>query len=196
MSEVEEIHTTPAAPPLIVYAEDHDDTREYVAVFLRSEGFRVETTRDAEELIDTVNRLCEARDCPDLIISDVSFFNAEPRSTPKLTGIGAAYQIHKKFPNLPILFLTAYDNTLTRQTAGEAVGVSQAAAPVISKTAHPSELVSRVKDALRLTAHRYEGEDRRRYAVNRSGYYRRRTDRRVEMPQTVRDVLIEVKGAS
>jgi CheY-like chemotaxis protein len=189
-----EIHMTPAAPPLIVYAEDDADTREIIAILLRREGFRVETTTDAEGLIDTVNRLCESDDCPDLILSDVNFFNSEPRTAPKLTGIGAAFQIHRKFPNLPILFLTAHADPLTRQNAREAVGQTDGAAPVIAKPAFPGEIVSRVRDALRLTACRYEGEDRRRYRVNRSGQFRRRTDRRVEVSSTVSEVLSEVKG--
>lgn len=173
-----------AAPPLIVYAEDDDSTRELVRVIFERAGFRVETTEDAETLIETVNRLCEADDCPDVIVSDVNFFNSAPRSGVKLTGIGAASKIHSKFPNLPILFLTAYGDRATRQNAKEASN-----SEVLSKPFDPSELVERVRFALRFRVSNYEGRERRRTSINRTGYHRRRTDQRIEIPRVVADAI-------
>jgi CheY-like chemotaxis protein len=186
----EEIHAS-VAPPLIVYAEDDDETRELVRLIFDREGFRVETAASAEGLIETVNRLCEAGDCPDVILSDVNFFNAAPRSGVKLTGIGAASQIHTKFPNLPILFLTAYGDLATRQNARDASN-----SELLAKPFDPRELVERVLVALALQAPHYEGRERRRNSINRTGLHRRKTDTRIEIPHVVAEALRAQEAAS
>lgn len=182
---------TNTAAPLIVYAEDHDSTREMVETIFRREGFRVVTAPDAERLIETVNRLCEEGNCPDLILSDVNFFDSAPRSGVKLTGIGAAFKIHEKFPDLPILFLTAYNDRTTRENAQEASN-----SEVMSKPFIPDELVSRVRDTLRFRVSDFEGAERRRRSINATGHARRKTDVRVEMSGTVAEVLQQVKGSA
>lgn len=175
------------APPLIVYAEDDDDTRELVRALFVSEGFRVVTSEDAEGLIDAVNRLCELGECPDIILSDVNFFNNSPRSGVKLTGIGAASKINEKFPNLPILFLTAYDDRATRANA-----LAASNSDLISKPFDPSELVERVRLALHFGRRvGYEGRERRRNSINRTGFNRRKSDRPIELPR----VVIEAQAA-
>lgn len=185
------------AAPLIVYAEDDDDTRDLVRRLFEREGFRVETAATAEGLIETVNRLCNAEDCPDLILTDVNFFNPTSYGAPKLTGIGAAYKINLKFPNLPILFLTAHDDRTTKQNAREASG-----SEVLSKPFVPAELVARVRLSLQFGARRYEGTERRRHGINRTNFKRRATDRPIEIPRVVSEAVtaraeaLHAKGAA
>jgi DNA-binding response OmpR family regulator len=181
-------------PPLIIYAEVHEETRELVQIIFEREGFRVITTPDAETLIEEVNRLCVEDDCPDLILSDVNFFNAESSAAglPKLTGIGAAYKINRRFPNLPILFLTAHDDRETKRNAREASD-----SDVLSKPFSPAELVSRVRDALRFQFKALDPDDRRKGRINSSGFSRRSTDRPIEVPRVVseaRAAAVEGKG--
>lgn len=175
---------TTAAPPLIVYADDDEETRGLVRVIFEQAGFRVELAESGEGLIDTVNRLCESDDCPDVIVSDVNFFKAAPRSEVKLTGIGAAFQIHTKFPNLPILFLTGYADRATKDNARAASN-----SEVLSKPFVPAELVGRVRDALRFRVIGWEGVERRRNSINSTGNARRKTDRRIELPRVVAEAL-------
>lgn len=179
-----------AAPPLIIYADDDEETRELVRVTFAREGFRVELAESGEGLIDTVNRLCESNDCPDAIVSDVNFFKAAPRSEVKLTGIGAAFQINRKFPNLPILFLTGYADRATRVNARAASN-----SEVLSKPFVPAELVGRVRDALRFRVASWEGVERRRNSINSTPNRRRRTDRRIELPRVVSEALSFAGGS-
>lgn len=189
MRSESDIHAS-APPPLIVYAEDDETTRELVRVVFEREGYRVETVETAEALIDAVNRLCDAGECPDLILSDVNFFRAAPRSEVKLTGIGAASKIHARFPNLPILFLTGYSDRATRQNAREASNSDLIPKPFVAR-----ELVERVQVALSLQTPAYDGEERRWRSVNRSGLCRRKTDRRVEIPVVVAEAKEAAKAA-
>jgi two-component system chemotaxis response regulator CheY len=179
-----------AAPPLIVYADDDAETRELVRVIFEQAGFRVELAESGEGLIDTVNRLCESDDCPDAIVSDVNFFKAAPRSGVKLTGIGAAFQINLKFPNLPILFLTGYADRGTRANARAASN-----SEVLSKPFVPAELVGRVRDALRFRVKAWQGVERRRNSINSTGNARRRTDRRIELPRVVSEAMSFAGGS-
>jgi CheY-like chemotaxis protein len=181
---------TAAAPPLIVYADDDEETRELVRVIFERAGFRVESAESAEGLIDTVNRLCEADDCPAVIVSDVNFFKAAPRSEVKLTGIGAAFQIHLKFPNLPILFLTGYADRGTRANARAASN-----SEVLSKPFVPAELVGRVRDALRFRVSKWEGVERRRNSINSTPHARRISDRRIELPRVVAEAMSGAGGS-
>lgn len=190
MSRQIQTKKTAAAPPLIVYADDDGETRELVRVTLAREGFRVELAESGEGLIDTVNRLCEEGDCPDAIVSDVNFFKAAPRSQVKLTGIGAAFQIHLKFPNLPILFLTGYADRATINNARAASN-----SEVIEKPFVPAELVGRVRDALRFRVASWEGTERRRNSINSTPHHRRHTDRRIELPRVVSDALSAAGGS-
>lgn len=182
-------NSTVVRAPLILIADDAPDVLEVVSMSLRMNNFRVAAVASAEELINAVNELCEAGECPDMIISDVNFFDSRPRSAPKLTGFSAARAINERFPNLPILFLTAYANRLTRENAIDAGG-----AGVMSKPFIPSELVARVEDVLRYRVPKYEGRERRQDVVNLTGQARRRTDRRVMVSETVAKALTQAGG--
>lgn len=81
----------------ILIVEDNPDSREYLATFLRIEGYTIDTAVDGVEGIEHVksNR-------PDLIISDITM--------PNLTGIEMLIKLREipGFSNIPIFMVSAY----------------------------------------------------------------------------------------
>lgn len=164
--------------PLVVIAEDHEDTLHMLKFAFESNGFLVDLARTSLELLEVVDYRCsEDGQCPDAIVTDIQFLNDT------LSGIGAARTVRKEYPNIPVVFISAYVNSLIRE---EAMKVGDA---IIAKPLNPSVLVERVCYLIQLSVHRYSGPERRIRSINRSGQSRRATDHRLEVRPAIRDAI-------
>lgn len=112
----------------ILLAEDEDNIREVVELYLQKEGFTVFTAADGECALEL-----EAQYRPDLLILDVML--------PKLSGWEVCRRLSR---SAPVLFLTAKGSETDKMT-GFALGADD----YITKPFSPRELVARVKAVLR-----------------------------------------------
>jgi two-component system response regulator MprA len=90
--------TKSSEPPLILFADDHHDTRKMYADYFRLKGFRVADAADGVAAVELAKRLR-----PSLIVLDAQM--------PQLDGIAATRLLrrHQQLRETPILILTAYD---------------------------------------------------------------------------------------
>jgi CheY-like chemotaxis protein len=118
--------------PLVLFADDHDDTREMYAGFFRANGFR--TTEAANGLI-AVELAKQLR--PAFIVLDIRM--------PRLDGIAALKLIrrHEPLRTTPILVLTSFDFH-----EAEALGLGADATAVCTKPCTPDKLLSAIRTLL------------------------------------------------
>jgi len=177
-------------PPLVLIAEDHDDTLELMALSARMRGWEVHTAQSAEQMLDRINgRHCSGAKCYDAIISDVQFFgNGEGQF--QETGITAGHQIRKTYPNVPILYVTGFASALIRQQA------RKQGADVIPKPFDMRMVLDRAEAMMELagTQNSYAGDERRWRSINHTDFHRRVTDQPLRMPSVVHDAIQASKG--
>ena len=82
----------------ILVVEDYDDARELISLWLTGSGYRVLEARDGAEAVEVARR-----DCPDLVIMDISL--------PTLDGLTATQTIRQieKLCDVPIIACSAND---------------------------------------------------------------------------------------
>ena len=189
--------TTPLRerPYRVIFADDDADTLAMLEMMGRRKGWHVDTATSAEELLAKVEiafapKIGRTVDGYDIVVTDVSFFNG---ATPGISGIAAARQLERAYPNLPILFLSGYGGLLTRENVRS---LKSASYPenYMEKPVDPDNLIERIDYLIRFTASRYEGVERRRTSINRSGLHRRSTDVNLGVPRILRLVMNQ-KGA-
>lgn len=112
----------------ILIADDEDNIREVVQLYLKKEGFTVFAASDGEQALDI-----EVQECPDLLILDIML--------PKLSGWEICRNIERQ---VPVIFLTA-----KTAEADKITGFSLGADDYVTKPFSPRELVARVKAVLR-----------------------------------------------
>jgi DNA-binding response OmpR family regulator len=122
----------------IVIVEDETDIREMLVELLVSEGFRVTPAADG---IEGLNQIAKSE--PDLVILDLGL--------PKMSGESVCLELRKKYPQLPIIILTARDTSLD-----VIHGFQLGADDYIAKPFNMEELLARVKARLRSTNHEDE----------------------------------------
>jgi len=122
----------------IVIVEDETDIREMLAELLISEGFRASSAADGIEGLNLI-----AKSEPDLVILDLGL--------PKMSGESVCLELRKKYPQLPIIILTARDTSLD-----VIHGFQLGADDYIAKPFNMDELLARVKARLRSTNHEDE----------------------------------------
>lgn len=83
--------------PLVLVAEDHEDTRFLLKCLLTMRGFDVAEAGDGEEAVDAAQRLC-----PSLILMDVSL--------PRLDGVCAVRRMRELavLSRVPIIILSGH----------------------------------------------------------------------------------------
>lgn len=86
----------------ILIAEDDDEHRIALKLMLKLSKFDVIEARDGREAVDRVRR-----DRPDIVLMDLSL--------PGVDGLQATRELRRDavFQNLPIIFVTGYDNQET-----------------------------------------------------------------------------------
>ena len=95
--------------PLVMVAEDHDDTRLLLRTILERRGLAVVEAGDGEEAVDVA-----ARERPDLILMDGSL--------PRLDGISATRRLRglDSLSGVPIVFLSGHAEPQQQLAAREA----------------------------------------------------------------------------
>lgn len=115
----------------ILLIEDDKDLNKTVEIFLKSEGFDVECCFNGIEALSLLqNNLF------DLVITDIMM--------PNLDGFGLAEKIRKNSKQLPIIFMTAKDDKLSKQ-----LGFKLEIDDYITKPFDMDELIMRTKAILR-----------------------------------------------
>jgi CheY-like chemotaxis protein len=84
---------------LILVAEDDDAVRSILARSLRDYGYTVLEARDGAEALDVASKAAAP---PSLVIADVVM--------PRLSGQHLSAELHKRWPDLPMLFISGYTN--------------------------------------------------------------------------------------
>ncbi len=114
----------------ILIVDDEDDIRNVVALYLKRDGFSVETAGNGEEALNLF-----ARKPPNLIVLDLVM--------PKLGGLEVLRSLRAE-SNVPIILLTSRDEEVDR-----VLGLEMGADDYVTKPFSPRELVARVKAVLR-----------------------------------------------
>lgn len=170
--------------PLIIFADDDRDTTEILAVYARQRKWEVVTCATGRELLAQVKELCAEGCCPDMIVADVNYGDTLPG--PRMTGISAGREIRKRFPNIPILYLTGWDSTLIRKQAREEIGAEVQSKPVKDIDAFLDRLSYLMEYA---GTKYYAGPERRVESINHTRNRRRRTDVDLEVPRVINTAL-------
>jgi two-component system, OmpR family, response regulator ResD len=119
-----------AARQRILVVDDEPQICDVVELYLRREGFEVETANDGETALKAVEH-----NPPDLIVLDVMM--------PKVNGLEVTRLVHDRF-NIPIIILTSRGEE-TDRIAGLEIGADD----YVVKPFSPKELAVRVKAVLR-----------------------------------------------
>lgn len=153
--------------PCVLFADDNPDILRLLAVYAEGRGWRYQTARSAEEMLERINVHCAETDtCFDLVVGDLCY--QSPGRT--LDGLSALREIRKKFRDLPFIFLSAYMEALT-ETEAKRLG-----AYVQEKPIHPEAFFDRLQHIVDMTKGGYKGPERRRRALNLTDHMRRRED--------------------
>ncbi|MDQ4121444.1 MAG: response regulator [Acidobacteriota bacterium] len=105
--------------PLVLVAEDHEDSRLLLKTLLEMWGYRVAEAANGAEAISIAEQIC-----PDLILMDVSL--------PVVDGIAAARRIHDftNLARLPIVFTSGHAQTKLKEAALEKDAVDYLVKPI------------------------------------------------------------------
>ena len=115
----------------ILVVDDEPNIREVVELYLRREGFEVETAADGAEALVSVDRKQ-----PDLIVLDLML--------PVMGGLQLTRTLRDSHYDIPIIMLTA------KTEEGDRIsGFELGADDYVTKPFSPKELVARVKAVLR-----------------------------------------------
>ncbi len=115
----------------ILVVEDDLGVQKYLKELLLDNGFSVQTASDGVESLNSIARLE-----PDLVILDLGL--------PNMSGETVCLEIRKKYPDLPVVILTAKDST------NDIVeGLELGADDYMTKPFVADELLARIKARLR-----------------------------------------------
>ena len=123
----------PASSPTVLVVDDEPNIVELVRLYLRSEGYQVESARDGREALEKIGTLH-----PSLVVLDLMM--------PELDGWEVTRRLRETDSRTPIIMLTAKGDD-----ADKIVGLDMGADDYLAKPFNPRELVSRVKAVLRRT---------------------------------------------
>lgn len=103
----------PNAQPYIMVVEDFEDTRQMIALNLRSQGYEVVEAANGAEALEMAKRRC-----PDLVVMDLSL--------PVLDGFSAIYRMREMevLRDVPVIACSAHDANM-HLAAARAVGCDE-----------------------------------------------------------------------
>jgi DNA-binding response OmpR family regulator len=110
--------------------DDDEPLRRSLSLILQKENYRVEGAANAEEALDCL----QSREC-DLMFLDLSL--------PGMSGIELLTEVHKQFPHMPVLILTAH---AALESAIQAIRLG--ARDYLVKPAEPITIITRVAEVL------------------------------------------------
>lgn len=114
----------------ILLVDDEERVIELLSLYLKKEGFSVQTARDGQEALEKA-RLYP----PALVVLDLML--------PKLDGIEVCRRL-RQFSAVPVIMLTARDDDLDK-----ILGLEMGADDYVTKPFNPREVVARIKAILR-----------------------------------------------
>lgn len=122
----------PAAKPVVLLVEDHEDTRQMYAEFLQL-SFEIETAADAQTALRSLRRRR-----PDLVVTDMSL--------PGMDGFDliAALRAEPALADLPVICLSGFGGN-THEHRARAVGCDR----LLQKPCMPDALTDAIFDLLR-----------------------------------------------
>ncbi|WP_104432213.1 response regulator transcription factor [Kineococcus xinjiangensis] len=123
--------STPEARLLVV--DDEPSIRELLATSLRFAGFEVEAAKDGAEALHLAGR-----QRPDLVVLDVML--------PDMDGFTVTRKLRQRGADVPVLFLTARDDT-----ADKVAGLTAGGDDYVTKPFSLEEVVARIRAVLRRT---------------------------------------------
>jgi len=173
--------------PRILFVDDDVDSLYMFQIAAEHRGWHAEIATTGEAMLQRVNEACaQGGPCYDIIVTDVHFFTNDNEI--RMTGMAAGREVRDKFPNLPILFLTGYGGQMTRENV-DSIGN----AALLVKPIDTDVLMDRIDKLMTWPNTTYQGVERRRSSVNRSGYMRRATDKRLEVPAVLSRAMNSVR---
>jgi DNA-binding response OmpR family regulator len=123
----------PASAPTILVVDDEPNIVELARLYLRSEGYQVESARDGREALEKIAVIH-----PSLVVLDLMM--------PEIDGWEVTRRLRESDSRTPIIMLTAKGDD-----ADKIIGLDMGADDYLAKPFNPRELVSRVKAVLRRT---------------------------------------------
>lgn len=115
----------------ILIVEDDSGVQKYLKELLMENNYVVQTASDGIEALNSINKLQ-----PDMVILDLGL--------PNMTGEATCMEIRKKYPDLPVIILTAKNST-----TDIVQGLNLGADDYITKPFIADELIARIKARLR-----------------------------------------------
>ena len=115
----------------ILVVEDDGGLQKYLKELLVDNGYSVQTASDGIAALNTIEKLA-----PDLVILDLGL--------PNMSGESVVIDVRKKYPELPIIILTAKDSI-----SDIVQGLNMGADDYMTKPFIGSELLARIKARLR-----------------------------------------------
>src|SRR3990172_13192473 len=135
-----------AGPPLVLVADDDEHIVELVSMYLRREGYAVESAFDGDEALKKTRELH-----PDLLLLDIMM--------PGPDGLQICRALGRR-NDIPIILLTARTSDIDK-IAGLRLGADD----YVTKPFNPAELISRVSAVLRRTRTTARTPDQERVQV-------------------------------
>jgi signal transduction histidine kinase len=130
----------------LLIVDDRPDNLNILISYLEKYRFRIQVAKSGQEAIQRLENMYDRpeRRLPDLIIMDIMM--------PRMDGVKTCKMIKSKpeFEDIPVIFLTALNNTKDKLRGFEAGGVDY-----ITKPLHNQEVMARIKTHLTL---RYQKE--------------------------------------
>jgi PAS domain S-box-containing protein len=120
--------------PVILLADDNDLVRTVSREILEKSGFAVVEAVDG---LDAVEKFREMETAPDLLLFDIVM--------PRMNGMEAFQKIHEKRPELPVLFMSGYQEKIDPVR-----GLPDGAVEIVGKPVSPNDLVRKIRDILKL----------------------------------------------
>ena len=115
----------------ILVVEDDQSIQEFLKEYLLDNGYAVDTASDGVQALNSLKKTQ-----PDLVLLDLGL--------PNVTGEAVCLEIRKKYPDLPVIILTAKDDV-----SDVVRGLNLGADDYITKPFVSEELLARIKARLR-----------------------------------------------
>ncbi|MEM7347609.1 MAG: response regulator, partial [Chloroflexota bacterium] len=117
--QVEAEPTVAQGAAIALVVEDTPDIRNLSVEMLRMAGLKVLEATDGQNALELIET---SGDLIDIVLMDYRM--------PRMDGVQATQEIHKRYPDLPVLFVSAWDDPDMKDTAFEAGAAEYLVAPV------------------------------------------------------------------
>jgi CheY-like chemotaxis protein len=169
----------------VLFADDHIETLTLLEMWCREVGWSGVYVTTALGIVDEINKASLMGQGFDAIVADINF----KTDGPDVTGITVARTVRKVRPDIPIIFVSAYVNSIIREE------VRRVNAEVLTKPVDYDDLFARIAQLVywhRIATTAVEGQTPNS-SITTSGWEKRSTNKEIEPPQNVIDAI---KGAS